>query len=219
MNPSCAEMLIEGVVGVDELVTGKQLRQAIRLRRGESQHLAHLAHRAPWPVGDHVGGHACAVRAVACVYVLQDLLSAIPRGQIQVDVWPLAPLLVEKAFKQKLVTNGVDRRDAERVADQTIGRRASSLHQDSPRAALAHDVPHDQEIPFELELVDDAEFMLHLMPDPGRDPSVALAGTRLRERAKLAYQRLAVFEREVGKAVIQVLERELAAFGDFQSVV
>ena len=126
------DLSFEFVVSVRELEARQELGQPVDLLRGQSEHLAHLAHRAARAVGDDVGGHRRAVRTVALIDVLQDLFAPVSRGQIQVDVGPLAALLGQEALKQQLVADRVDGGNAEGVADQTVGRRAATLHQDSP---------------------------------------------------------------------------------------
>ena len=57
---------------------------------------------------------------------------------------------------------GIDRGDAQRIADRAVGGRAAALHQDVVLAAEAHDVPDDQEIAGEIELFDERQFALDL---------------------------------------------------------
>ena len=67
--------------------------------------------------------------------------------------------------------------------------------------------------------MNDAEFVLELISSAHGNASVALPCARFRERAQLARQRLAGLEREVGKVIVQILERELTALGDLERVV
>ena len=181
--------------------------------------LAHLAHGALRAVGDDVRGHARAARAVALVDVLQDLLAAIARRQVDVDVRPLAALLGEEALEQELVAHGIDRGDAERVAHDRVGGRAAALAQDPARAALAHDVPDDQEVALEREAADDAELVVELRARLGRDlPAVALARALEGELAQDTGKCLPRGEREVGEGVAEVLELKGAALGDGERV-
>ena len=84
------------------------------------------------PVGDHVGRHRRArVLAVLAEHVLDDPFPRwSPRGQIEVDVGPLAPLLREEALEEQLHAYRVDRRDPQRVADGAVGRGAAPLAED-----------------------------------------------------------------------------------------
>ena len=197
----------------------KSFARPVDLLGREAEHLAHLAHGALRAVGDDVRGHARAARAVALVDVLQDLLAAIARRQVDVDVRPLAALLGEEALEQELVAHRVDRGDAERVAHDRVGGRAAALAQDPARAALAHDVPDDQEVALEREPADDAELVVELRARLGRDPpAVALARALEGELAQDTGKCLPRGEREVGEAVAEVLELERAALGDGERV-
>src|SRR5262249_39769061 len=93
-------------------------------------------------------------------------------------------------------------------------RGAAALAEDAALAAEADDVPHDQEVAGELEPRDEPELVLELAADGRRHDPVALARARVGERAQVAIRRLAVRQRQLGEAVAQVGERELAALGD-----
>jgi hypothetical protein len=94
--------------------------------------------------------------------VLDDALALIAGGQVDVDVGPLPALFGEKAFEQKLHADRIDRGDAERVADGAVGGRPASLGKDVLFAAEADDVPDDEEISGEVELLDEMEFAFDL---------------------------------------------------------
>ena len=96
----------------------------------EAERLPDFARRAPAAIGDDVGGHRRAERAVFLVDVLNDALAAIAARQIEIDVGPLAALLGQEALEQQLHADRIDGRDAEAVADGAVGRRAAALHED-----------------------------------------------------------------------------------------
>src|SRR5689334_10735866 len=58
--------------------------------------------------------------------------------------------------------NGVDARNAERIANRRIGGRTPSLTENAPLIAELDDVVHDQEVAGEAKLIDDIELMLDL---------------------------------------------------------
>ena len=122
--------------------------------RIEAQRLAHFARGRAAAIGDDVGGHGGAELAVALVDVLDDALALIAAGQVEIDVGPLAALFGEKALEQQFHADGIDGGDAERIADGAVGGRAAALHQDVLLAAEAHDVPDDEEVAGEVELLD-----------------------------------------------------------------
>ena len=138
------------VGGVAELEAPQQLRQAVDLFEREAERLADLAHGAARAVGDDVGGHRRAARAVALVDVLDDALALVAARQVDVDVRPLAALLRQKALEEQLHADGVDGGDAEGVAHRRVGRRAAPLREDVLLAAEAHDVPDDEEVAGEV---------------------------------------------------------------------
>src|SRR6185369_14375648 len=87
------------------------------------------------------------------------LLAAVAARQIQVDVGPLAALLREKALEEQLHLDRVDGGDAEAVADGAVGGRTAPLHEDVVLAAVADDVPDDQEVAGQIELLDQIELV------------------------------------------------------------
>ena len=56
----------------------------------------------------------------------------------------------------------IDGGDAEAVADGAVGRRAAALHEDVLLPAEVDDVPDDQEVAGEIELLDEIELARHL---------------------------------------------------------
>ena len=133
-----------------------------RPARREAERPCHLARRHAVAVGDDVGGHGGAAHAVAPVDVLDDLLALVAGRQVEVDVGPLAALLGEEALEQELHLHRVDGGDAERVADRAVGGRAAALQRMPLAPAEADDVPDDEEVAGEVELLDQRELVLDL---------------------------------------------------------
>ncbi len=195
-----------------------EARELIDLLGRKAEHLADLAHRAARAIGDDVRGHRGAAFAVAPIDVLDDLLALVAAGQVEIDIGPFAALLGKETLEQQLHLDRVDRGDPERIADRAVGRRAAPLRHDLILAAELHDVPYDQEVAGELQLLDDRELVLELAaraiveraaPD---HPSFARAG--ICERAQVAVGRLAGRQRVVGETIAEIGERELASIGD-----
>ena len=92
------------------------------------EHLAHLAHGAARAVGDDVGGHRRAALAVASVDVLDHLLALVAAraGRCRCPATRRAPRR-GSARRAAPCATGIDRGDAERVADRAVGRRAAPL--------------------------------------------------------------------------------------------
>ncbi len=73
-----------------------------------------------------------------------------------------AALSGKKALKQQIHSYRIHGRDAQRVANRAIRRRAAPLHQNVALPAEADHVPDDQEISFELQLFDHLQFAFQL---------------------------------------------------------
>ena len=106
---------------------------------------------------------------VFLVDVLDDALAAIAARQIEVDVRPFAALFRQEPLEQQIHPDRIDGRDAEAVADGAVGRRAAPLHEDVLLPAVIDDVPDDQEVAGEIELLDEIELALDLARAPDRD--------------------------------------------------
>ena len=127
-----------------------------------AEHLAHLAHGHARAVGDHDRRHRGTARAVFVEDVLDDLLARFTRGQIEVDVGPLAALFGEKTLEEQIHPYRIDGGDAERVTHSTVGRRATPLGENLLVACELNDVVDDQEVAVQAELLDQAEFVFEL---------------------------------------------------------
>ena len=91
------------VAAMQVVVPGAELlREPILLLAREPECLGCLASCRTIAVGDDVGGHRRAVRAVALVHVLDDLFALIAGWQIEIDVRPLAALLGEETLEQQV---------------------------------------------------------------------------------------------------------------------
>ena len=178
------------------------------------EHLADLARRGPAAIGDDVGGHGRAELAVALVDVLNDALALIAARQIEIDVGPLAALLREKALEQQVHADRIDRGDAEAVADGAVGGRSAALHEDVVLPAEIDDVPDDQEIAGELQLLDQIELAFDLRPRASWYGPVPFARADVGELAQERHLRFARRHRIVGKAIAEIGHRELQPIGE-----
>ena len=133
-------------------------------------------------IGDDVGGHGGAELAVALVDILNGFFALVAAGQIEIDVGPFAALFGKEALEEQVHADGIDGGDAERIADGAVGGRAASLHENVLLAAEADDVPDDQEIAGELELLDERQFFFDLQAGFGlhflRRAAIAVARIR-----------------------------------------
>jgi hypothetical protein len=178
------------------------------------RHFASRSVCAAGTIGDDVGGHGRAARAVALVDVLDHTLAALTARQVEIDVGPFAALFGEKPLEEQVHADGVDGGDAERVADGAVCRRAASLDEDALVSAELDDLPDDQEVSRQAELLDDGQFVLELGSHAGRNRSVTPSCALEREAAQASVRGLVRGQRKVGKAVSEIGESEPAAFGD-----
>ena len=154
--------------------------ELVHLLLGVAEDLGDLARGRAVAVGDDVRRHGRAVRAVALVDVLDDPLALVARGEVEVDVRPLAALLGEEALEEELHLHRIDGGDRQRVADGAVGGRAAPLGEDPLAQAEVDDVPDDQEVAGEVELLDQVQLLLDLRL--GLAPSAAGSGRGRRSR-------------------------------------
>ena len=96
---------------------------------GQAQRLADIAQCALGAVADHRRAQGGMIAAVGVEHPLHDDLAPLVL-EIDIDVGRLAPLLADEALEQQVIAVGIDRGDAEHVADRGIGGRAAALAQD-----------------------------------------------------------------------------------------
>jgi hypothetical protein len=186
------------------------LGPGILLAGGVAERLGHVAHRGTAPVGDDVGDLGGVAAAVALVDVLDHLLTAA-RLDVDVDVGGAVALGGQEALEEQAEGDGVGLGDAEGEAHRGVGRRAAALAIDAVAAAELDDVPDDEEVAGEAEVLDDVELVVDLRPRT-RDPAgvagaVAVLGTSFREPAEEPHLVEAVgtgVGRQVGSHEVQV---------------
>ena len=66
--------------------------------------------------------------------------------EIDIDVGRLAPLFRDETLEQEVVALGVDRGDAEHIADGAVGGGATALTENVLAAGKADDRIHGQEV-------------------------------------------------------------------------
>src|SRR5262249_2458217 len=88
--------------------------------------LADFANGAAGAIADHGGGQPGAVAAVFLVDVLDDLFASLVL-EIDIDIGRFVARGADKALEQDIDASRIDRGDAEAIADDRIGGRASPL--------------------------------------------------------------------------------------------
>ncbi len=209
IETDCRHIPRQGVGGIGELELIHHLRQPIDLSGLEAERFADLARGAAAAVGDHVGRHPRAQPAVLLVDVLDDPLAPVAARQIEVDVGPFAAFFRQEPLEQQVHADRIDRGDAEAVAHGAVGRRAAALDEDVVLTAEVHDVPDDQEVAGELELLDEIELARNLGARPIVERSIAIARPDLGDPAEERALGFASRHRVLGKSVAEVGHRVL----------
>jgi hypothetical protein len=145
--------------------------------------------------------------------VLDDLLTTVAARQIEIDVRPFAALLREKALEQQVHLDRIDGRDAQAVAHRAVGRRAASLHENVVLTAVVDDVPDDEEVAGEIELLDQVELARDLRVGAIVIGPVTIAGAGIGDVPQERRLRLAVRDRVGGEPVAEIRHRVLEALG------
>ena len=206
-----AELLFQGIVRPLPLPRAHQSRKLIDGFGIEAQRLAHLARRRAPAISDDVGGHGRTQLAVALIDVLDHPLALIAAGQVEINIRPLAALFREKALEQQLHGDGIHSGDPQRVAHRAVGGRAAALHQDPLLAAVADDLPDDEEISRKVELFNQRQLALNLPGGALAQRPIALTCALQRARAQKRIHALALRHRIAGKFISQISEREFQA--------
>ena len=208
------ELARERIGRIGELELVHHLREPIDLRGVEAERLADFARGAAAAVGDHVGGHRRPQPAVLLVDVLDHPLAPVAARQIEIDVGPLAALFRQEPLEQEIHPDRIDRRDAEAVAHGAVRRGAASLHEDVLLAAVVDDVPDDQEVAGEIELLDQIELAGDLRAGAVVKRPVAIAGAELGDAPRNEHLRFAGRHRVVGEPVAEIGHRVLQPIGE-----
>jgi hypothetical protein len=165
LQPPVAHVQIEllGMLGIDALLRpfpdlGREHLDEVF---GQPQSLADIAHGALGPVAYHGRAEGGMVAAVGLEDPLHHLFAAFML-EVDVDVGRLAAFLGNEPLEQEVVAFGIDRCDAEDVADRGVGGRPPSLAQDFPAACEADDRVHGEEVRRIFEPLDQREFMIEL---------------------------------------------------------
>ena len=157
---------------------------------------------------------------VAAVDLLDDGFAQIAAGEVEVDVGPRRASVgtdaafAEETFKEEAVFDGVDRGDAEGVADDAVGGGAPALHQDTVGAGPFAEVGDDEKVTAEAEFFDESEFGVDLLAVAGGEAGDEVADAGVNEAAEVRGHGVPRRDGEVGKLVAEVLEREFEAVGE-----
>src|SRR5207302_8730376 len=116
----------------------------------------------PSAIRADISRHGRAQLAIAFVNILNGFFALVTAGQVQINVRPLTTLFRKKALKQQLHSHRINGSNGQRVTNRAVRRRPSALNQNSVVAAEADNVPHNQEISGEFQLLDEVELAFNL---------------------------------------------------------
>src|SRR5215475_10105186 len=102
--------------------------------------------------------------SITLIDILNGTFALIAAGKIKIDVRPFAALFGKKTFEQQVHADCINGSDSQRITDGAIRGGASPLHQNVFLAAETDDVPNDKEITSKIELFDEIELFLDLVP-------------------------------------------------------
>ena len=194
-----------------KIAVREKMRETVQNIRGKIQRFADLARRAASAISDDVRGHGRAVFAVTPINFLDDAFAPIAARQIEIDVRPAFAAFAEETFEDEMIAHRIDRRDPEAKTDRAVRRAAAALHHDVVFAAEIDDVPDDQKITGEAELLDERQLFIQLRRHGRADRGVALLRAEERDGAQKRIHRVALRHREIGKFVAEIFERKLEA--------
>ena len=228
------EVALERFLGVDPLEVIHHLGKPIDLLHVERQGFADFARGAPAAIRDDVRGHSnsqpfrtCpepvgsgsspfasgAMPPVFLVHVLDHALATVAARQIEIDVGPLAALSRQKPLEQQFHAHRIHGSDAEAVAHGAVGGRSSSLHEDVLLPAEIDDVPDDEEIAGEIELLNQIQLAGDLRPCTIVIRPVPLPCPGLGDLPQERGHRFALRHRVIREPVPEVRHRVLEAIG------
>ena len=130
------------------------------------QRFAHVPYRRTGPVSDDVGHLGGAFPAITAVDVLDGFFPAVALD-VDVDIGRAIALGRQEPLEQQAEAHRVRLGHPERVADSRIGGRPPPLAINVSFVAKIDDVPDDEEIAGETELVDHVELVVDLRVSRG----------------------------------------------------
>ena len=145
---------------------------------------ADLARGAAAAISDHIRGHGRAVFAVTAINFLDHAFAPIAARKIEIDIGPAFAAFAQETLEDEMIAHWIDRRDAEAITNRAVGRAAAALHHDVVLAAEIDDVPDDQKISGEAELLNEREFFFELTFHRRADRGVTLLRAEPDNRAQ-----------------------------------
>ncbi len=178
------DVVIEGPVGAplgggggDLAPHVDLLRPGVLLAGGVAEGTGHVAHRRAGAVGDHVGHQRGVVPPVAGIDVLDHLLAPVGLD-VDVDVRRAVTLGGQEPLEEQPQGDRVGLGDPESEAHRRVRRAPPALAVDVLPLAELDDLPHDEEVAGEAELLDHRQLVVDHLPRPGVLGTGAIAAGR-----------------------------------------
>src|SRR5205807_4103966 len=156
------KLALSRVLRIFPLPRVHQTRQTSERLIIKAESLADFACCRSPSIRDDVRCHCCAKFSVALINILNRAFALIAARQIEIDVRPFAAFLGKKSLEQKFHADWIDRGNSQAITNRAIRRRTAALNQDSLPLTKFNDVPNDQKVTFELQLLDQLQFMFDL---------------------------------------------------------
>jgi hypothetical protein len=111
-----------------------------------------------------------------------------------------------------MIAHRIYRRDPKTVANRAIRGTASPLHHDIVLPAKIHDVPDDEKITGEPELLNESELFLELPFDRATNRRVTLLRSEKSDRSQERIHAVPVRDGKLGKFVADIFQGKCEAF-------
>ena len=174
--------LFQGFGEGDFQFLGHQGDDGVDARDRQAQGAAHVADRRPGGQGPERADLGDVLHAVLFLDVL-DHLAATLLAEVDVDVGRLAAALVQESLEEQVVFQRTDVAQSQGVGDQRPHAGAAGRRLDALGAGEADEIPDDEEVVGEAELVDHVEFTIQPRHHLGRqlpiDASPRIVGVSL----------------------------------------
>ncbi len=213
IKPRAFEVGFKIVVRPAPLPAFDQRRQPVERRHIESEHLADFLCRGTPAIGTDIRGHRRAAFAVAQIHVLNCFFPLVAARKIQVNIRPFPALFRQKALEQQIHTDRIDGRNAQRIAHRAVCRRPPALHQNPAFEAVADDVPDDEKITGQLQLLDQRQLVFQLPPHALGDGAIAVSRPLPYPLSQKGIHRFAIGHGITGKIVAQFFQCEFKTRG------
>jgi hypothetical protein len=121
--------------------------------------------------------------SVPLIDILNGSLTVGLAWQINVYIGPLATFQRQKPLKEQIESDGIDDGDFERITDNTVGSRPTTLYEDGFRPPLPVHAPRSCNLKHRISLA---------VPKPGLDSFAAITDDPTPEVAATSHQRTVI---------------------------